>query len=256
MLRYLFMRKRRIIFIYLLIILVIYFIFSSYQSSQLDELKRKAKLLSLNAETYNPICKIPDLQIINHEKSAPGKIFFFLNIYKKIIILISFFVKEKQCRLKQNWGYLDKNVWHFIPSIRVKLNQFDCQYRSIIRIDDTKYKFGKWYAINEGQLILEEVFEVACKRIGSIKKIEFDNLYIQLVNKLNVSRLNAPTDQAGVCKPVNVILLSYDSVSRSSWIKRVPKSTQYALDIMKFEMLKGYNIGKLDFFFLKKFLIN
>ena len=35
---------------------------------------------------------------------------------------------------------------------------------------------------------------------------------------------------------MNVILISYDSVSRSAWFNRLPKSTKYALETMNFEL--------------------
>ena len=90
--------------------------------------------------------------------------------------------KEKQCRLKENWGYLIDNTWHFIQSIKAKIDEFYCQHRKIIRVDDTKYVYGKWLDLNDGQKILDDVFEVVCKKKdSSTKKIEFENIYVQIV---------------------------------------------------------------------------
>ena len=44
------------------------------------------------------------------------------------------------------------------------------------------------------------------------------------------------------CKPLNIILLSYDSISRVSWFKRLPRTTDYILNEMKFSMLYGQSI--------------
>jgi hypothetical protein len=44
------------------------------------------------------------------------------------------------------------------------------------------------------------------------------------------------------CKPLDIILLSYDSVSRSSWLQRLEKTNKFIFETMKFELLKGYNI--------------
>jgi hypothetical protein len=38
------------------------------------------------------------------------------------------------------------------------------------------------------------------------------------------------------------MLISYDSVSRSSWLERLPKTNKLIFRKMKFELLKGYNI--------------
>lgn len=218
------LRKRRVLLTYSLLVFLFYLWFSAYQSDQaLDDLKQKARLLSQTAKPYDPICKIPELQIINHEKSQ----------------------SEKKCRLSENWGDISsEHKWYFIPQIKRIINQIYCQYRSVIRVDDTKYLFGKWQALlKDGQLILDEVFEVVCKRVNSTsKRADFDNLYVQLVNKLNNKTKQTESTNNDSCKPLNIILLSYDSVSRSSWFKRVPKSTQYALDEMNFQLLNGYNI--------------
>lgn len=129
-------------------------------------------------------------------------------------------------------------MWHFKPFIKNRLSQYECQKRKIIRINDFKYIFGEWIQLNDGQLITDEVFEVVCKRNG---RPHYDNLFVQIVNKLNNSVLNVPKT-SNKCKPMNVILISYDSVSRPSWFKRAPKATSFALDTMKFELLSGYNI--------------
>jgi hypothetical protein len=115
-------------------------------------------------------------------------------------------------------------------------------------VDDSKYTVGDWYELTNQQTIKHEVFEVICRDNGSFRRIKFDNLYVQLVSKLNSSSLNniinISIDETSKikCKPLNIMLISYDSVSRSSWLKRVPKSTKYAMDIMKFQILNGYNI--------------
>jgi hypothetical protein len=44
------------------------------------------------------------------------------------------------------------------------------------------------------------------------------------------------------CKPLNIMLISYDSVSRVSWTKRLNKTNKFIFDTMHFELLKGYNI--------------
>lgn len=145
---------------------------------------------------------------------------------------------------------MEKNVWHFKYFIKSRLNEYVCEKRQIIKINDFKYAFGEWNRLDDGQIVHDDVFEVVCKKNG---RVNYDNLFVQIVNKLNGSLLlNEETSllsenimslsRAKKCKPLNVILLSYDSISRSSWFKRAPKSAKYALETMKFELLSGYNI--------------
>ena len=71
------MRKRRNLFVYLTIIFAVYLLFNTYQIKQTENFNRKTKLLNQNAKSYNPVCEIPELQIINHENSLPGNYFLF-----------------------------------------------------------------------------------------------------------------------------------------------------------------------------------
>ena len=136
---------------------------------------------------------------------------------------------------------MKQNVWHFIDSIKRRLHHYECKYRPIYRVDDNKYTLGQWYVLSDGQSIQDDVFEVICRENESFKRIKFDSLYVQLVQK-NDSISTKINNNNNKCKPLDVMLISYDSVSRSSWLKRVPKSTKYAIDVMKFQMLSGYNI--------------
>ncbi len=150
-------------------------------------------------------------------------------------------LKEKKCKLAQDWGYLKENIWYFSDIIKYKINQYKCFRRTIIRVDDFKYLFGNWSKLNHGERIDDEVFEVVCKKFD---KIIYDNLFVQILNKLNKNQeeKKITNNNNEKCKKMNVILISYDSVSRSAWFNRLPKSTKYALETMNFELLNGYNI--------------
>ena len=59
------------------------------------------------------------------------------------------------------------------------------------------------------------MFEVVCRENGSLR-VKFDNLYVQLVSVLNSSPnntniKNASNEKNKNCKPLNIMLISYDS---------------------------------------------
>ena len=66
------------------------------------------------------------------------------------------------------------------------------------------------------------------------------------------------------CTPLSIILISYDSVSRISWLQRLPKTNKFMFEKMQFDLLEGYNIvgdgtpGKVkpDFFKIAKYKEN
>ena len=149
---------------------------------------------------------------------------------------------------------MKNNRWYYNVRVKAQLPHLDCAKRKIIKVNDFKYLFGDWQRLDEAQLVTDEVFEVTCKKNG---RVYYDNLFVQIVNKLSKPLLQMPKEEkleinsenisnasnnVNKCKPLNVILISYDSVSRPSWFNRVPKATKYALESMKFELLHGYNI--------------
>lgn len=110
--------------------------------------------------------------------------------------------------------------------------------------DDSRIGSGAWSPLKHELLILDEVFEVSCrKRKQSINDFEnrYDNVFAQIVSKLDSSKLQEPSIDSK-CKPMNVILLSYDSVSRASWLNILRKTNKFIFETMKFELLNGYNI--------------
>jgi hypothetical protein len=170
------------------------------------------------------MCKIPELMYEGHNDTE----------------------REKACKIKENWGFLKENRWYLSETIKNDLIKISCHYEEIQRKNDFLLVNGPRIELEEGDLIKIEVFEVFCsgftKNSRSSKK--FDMLFAQVIDKLPDKKtdpnLHKP-DKNG-CTPMNVMLLSYDSVSRVSWKIRQKKSLKYMFDEMNFEILNGYNI--------------
>ncbi len=71
----------------------------------------------------------------------------------------------------------------------------------------------------------------------------FNHVYAQIVPKINAQVDYTELNKNKVCSDaLNIILLSYDSLSRVSWFKRLPKTTNYLIKEMKFNILHGQSI--------------
>ena len=169
---------------------------------------------------------------------------------------------QRPCKIKENIGYIRDNIWQLTDYSRTEYSDLACSYREIERIDDFKVKQGDFKELKDGQKILDEVFEVSCVNNRKTPKFKFNNIYVQIVSRLDEredkidEKLHKPDKNN--CSPLNVILLSYDSVSRVSWINRLPKTHQFVTKDMNFEVLSGYNIvgdgtpaGKINIFDLR-----
>jgi hypothetical protein len=60
---------------------------------QTENFNRKTKLLTQNAKSYNPVCEIPELQIISNEKTLPGN--YFQILYFKLLLFYKFKTKQR-----------------------------------------------------------------------------------------------------------------------------------------------------------------
>jgi hypothetical protein len=152
----------------------------------------------------------------------------------------------KDCKQKNEWGYLKDNRWHLNSSVVGSWKFVVCNYRVVIRNkDDFHIGYSKFKILNDNTIILDDVIHVVCTAFEYFKRITFDNLYVQIVDRKipppKRSQLNVDENDQE-CNPFNILLLSYDSISRVSWFKRLPKTTAYLLEAMQFQILYGQSI--------------
>lgn len=194
-------------------------IFSNYDLAKFKRTK------PLRRESDNPeICSIPQLN-------------YNLPLEKLIL--------SPECTSRLNWGTIDalKHKWRLNEQIQSEINSINCSYRKVERIDDFKIKLGKYSNLKDEQVILDDVVEVEC--VGTNKTnnstANFNNLYVQVVDIEPMIRYEIKKDENG-CFPYNVMLLSYDSVSRVSFTRRLKKTFDLIKKTDNFYVLEGYNI--------------
>ena len=187
---------------------------------------QSTKFLQYFNNKNESICKIPSLELIGHSKHA----------------------KAVKCKLKKNWGFLNDFKWTLELSIKEKYDNIDCWYRNISRKDDFHLYYSKFKRVYENDQVHSELVEVLCKGYEKKTRQRFANimLYYQIIRKpvKEVERRDS-------CKRLNLLLLSYDSVSRISWLMRLKKTTEYIFETMKFQQMNGMNIigdGTASFF--------
>lgn len=152
-----------------------------------------------------------------------------------------------ECLVKLNWGFIDRtsHVWIINMKIKNTIGFIKCKYRKISRIDDFQVHHGKFRELKEGDKILDDVFEIACN--GFRKKdnvsVNFENVFVQVV-EIEIEKKkerNILFNHSG-CNPYDVMLISYDSVSRVSFINRLKKTFDFINKSQNFYVLNGYNI--------------
>lgn len=148
----------------------------------------------------------------------------------------------KPCKQRTEWGYLESNHWNLNYTVVKILKQLKCQYRAVWRENDFKLLYSQMLPLEDKQLVEHDVIEVTCIGLLFNKKMTFNHVYAQIVPKINskidFNYLNSHRDT----NPLNIILLSYDSLSRVSWFKRLPRTTEFLIKEMKFNIFYGQSI--------------
>lgn len=153
--------------------------------------------------------------------------------------------EAKPCRTKTDWGSLENNKWLFEKLYITKSKFYLCEYRAILTDDNQNYYHSAWIKLTHGMTITDEVIEVRCKSFSNPTRSEYESLFVQIVDKqdkLEKKRIDQKKSGKKSCKPLDIMLISYDSVSRVAWLKRLPKTNKYMFSKMKFDLLDGYNI--------------
>lgn len=152
-----------------------------------------------------------------------------------------------ECLVKQNWGFFDRisHVWNLSKNISLTIESIRCKYRKVIRVDDFRVQLGHFRDLLEGDTILDDVLEVECNGFRKIdnSSVKFENLYVQVVDTEIGKKSEAENmvNEHG-CTPYDVMLISYDSVSRVSFVNRLKKTFDFINKSQNFFVLNGYNI--------------
>jgi hypothetical protein len=183
------------------------------------------------SDSQQKVCKLPMLRLTGHD-----------NLEKYVA-----------CKMKEEWGYLATGRWHLNKTVTSRWlhKNINCTYRNLTRSgNDFELSYSDFAKLDDGQIVSNDVIEVNCV-LANENKTSFNNLYVQIVDKYeslkkslvnNNNDRNESSEQRKSCEPMNILLLSYDSLSRVSWFKRLPQTTEYMLDEMKFDLLYGFNI--------------
>ncbi|CAF0850550.1 unnamed protein product [Brachionus calyciflorus] len=177
-------------------------------------------LLPKQSRQQESVCRLPRLNNTGHENIE----------------------KYKDCQMKSDWGYLNETRWYFNLTVVPDYSKYNCTYSNISRTDDFNLMYSHNEKLSHQLFIPHDVIEVNCtSMINNTKTIVYSNLHVQIINKIHLKKKTNVVD-TGECKPLNILLISYDSISRVSWFKRLPKTTEYLIKNMKTTILYGHNI--------------
>ena len=146
-----------------------------------------------------------------------------------------------QCKQEKDWVFVDNGFFRISDEAVKKYGNISCDYTPKLRgKDDFKIISGKPILdIKNHSPLPSDFFEVHCKTLNG-NTTKYENVHA------GISRKQTPNTTQGTRinsnMGLNVIMFGFDSTSRMSWQRNLPRTHQYFVDTLKAVVLKGYNI--------------
>nr|KAI8749643.1 CAunnamed protein product [Biomphalaria glabrata] len=156
-----------------------------------------------------------------------------MHFYKKL--------KKVQCKGVTNWVFVSNGTLRFDPKAVILYGSFKCNYFPLIRgPGDYNITYGNMTEnVQDGSALVSDFFKIECM---STKKKNYTNIHAGVhVNKTIKARLASNKPPAGGLG-LSVALLGFDSMSRMSWLRRMPITRNYLVNSLNAIELEGYNI--------------
>lgn len=160
-----------------------------------------------------------------------------LNPYDREIMQ---FVKKEddiRCNPKKNWIYIENGTLRVSKSAIKKHGTIVCAYIPLYRgnSDFTVYEGNRIFPVIDKMPLITDFFKIDCRsKDGAI----YSNIHsgIAYESSLHMRHMWNPMPKKAL--GYNVLMFGFDSVSRMSWIRMLPKSYEYMIK-QGFIVLKG-----------------
>ncbi|XP_035826446.1 uncharacterized protein LOC101850422 [Aplysia californica] len=156
-------------------------------------------------------------------------------------VMMKFFRKYPPltCSGQKDWIYVDNGTVRFSKPLHGKKNNFTCDYYPLVRVGDYEYKWGLPHVdIKDGFPMTSDFFRAVCKR-GT--REQYENIHAGV--SYSKQRTERPRDplKSGF-EGLSIAILGFDSMSRMSWLRRLPNTRKYFHDELGAIELEAHNI--------------
>ncbi|XP_064638792.1 uncharacterized protein LOC135494597 [Lineus longissimus] len=147
---------------------------------------------------------------------------------------------KPSCGVDENWIVIENGTFRMRQTAKDKHGHITCDYLPILRgKDDFTYNNGdRIRAIQDGWKVTSDVSKISCfSDKGRYENYHAAVPYVaELQQRSRYYKL--PIDATGL----DVLMFGFDSVSRLTWIRKLPKTYAYMINVLKCVVLEGYNI--------------
>ena len=143
----------------------------------------------------------------------------------------------KCSQTEENWVYASKGELYISPAAVTRHGNISCAYTPLHRGgDDFHTRWGATVAhVKSGSPIATDFFKVQCTANDSAT---YDNIHA------GIAKIPTPKPESDRNRSLdlNVLMVGFDSVSRMTWMRNLPKSYDYLVTVLATVVMEGYNI--------------
>lgn len=148
--------------------------------------------------------------------------------------------KPLECsKVEQNWVYAENGTFQISSTAIKRHGVIRCAYTPLYHGgDDFHTRWGDTVAdFRSGSPLKTDFFKVACSANDNAK---YNNIHagIAPVKPPTV----APTTGPQTSLDLNILMIGFDSVSRMTWQRNLPKTYEHLVKVLGAVVLEGYNI--------------
>ncbi|XP_059139957.1 uncharacterized protein LOC131928064 [Physella acuta] len=143
------------------------------------------------------------------------------------------------CEGERDWVFVDNGTLRFTKHAKETYGNFSCKFYNLVRIHEKNVTWGAVYAnVQEGYRIPGDFFKVECKSA----KGDNSSVEIHAGVAYTHDRASRPeVDLTQGLEGLSIAIIGFDSLSRLSWMRRLPKTREYFLGLGAIE-LEAYNV--------------
>jgi len=145
-----------------------------------------------------------------------------------------------RCTKEQNWVYVQNGTFRINRKSIKSHGKIRCRYTPHLRgKDDFTVTDGVTRDIKDGDLIDSDIFTASCSAVDgdSYSSAHSAVHYNEKLHSRHTER-PLPSDAMGM----NILMFGFDSTSRMTWMRNLPKSHEYFVQELGGMVLEGYNI--------------
>ncbi|XP_061194183.1 uncharacterized protein LOC133202384 [Saccostrea echinata] len=165
----------------------------------------------------------------------------YLDPYDPAVMKFFRDVGTLKCDETKNWIKVDNGTFWITKKAKARHGKISCQYFPIYRKDENNFMVGSRQTFSEGIVNAPaDIVKITCQ--SEVSGYNYSNIHITVsYNKTVHARVNKASYDK-LYMPLNVLMYGFDSVSRNTWLRVLPKTHKYFTEELGGIVLKGYNI--------------